>query len=163
MIFGELERMNTKQLRCILYDCRDRKYIPYKCLLPKGIWKMKKFDLIELIMTLEYFIPTCIVVRNKYDKVNKQLLLNYFDRDRGYGEVRWRGKKKYTIGCLKELLKEAGHSHYNVLDYAIGNELRERARGRCILPYVDKIDIVGRLKDHLKVIEEIYFLTYLTY
>lgn len=152
---GELARMNTKQLRCTLYDCRDRKFIPYKYLLPTGIWKMKKFDLIELIMTLEYFIPTEIVVQNKYDKVNKQLLLNYLDSKLENGSYRLRNK---NCEYLSRMLPDSIDSHYDILQYAISNELRERVGGRSILRYVNVIDIKGRLKNHLKVIDEIWSL-----
>lgn len=157
MNYGELERMTTKQLRCTLYDCRDKKYIPYRCLLPTGIWKLNKMDLIMLILSLEYFIPTCIVVENKYDRVRKQLLVNYL-----YSKVEYRGSRtlsnKNVLQLNTILESELGDNSYNVLQYAISKELIERANKRSILPYVDKIDIVRRLEYHLKVTDEIWSL-----
>lgn len=149
---GELERMNTKQLRCTLYDCRDQRYIPYKCLLPTGIWKMKKFDLIELMMTLEYFIPTEIVIRNKYDKVNKRLLLNYLDSKLEDGSYRLRKK---NCEYLRRLLPDSIDTHYAILAKAIVDELTARAKGRSILPYVGVKDIRYIYIYHKRVIESL--------
>ncbi len=138
---GELERMTNKQLRCTLYDCRRKKYIPYRCLLPKGIHRMKKFDLIELMMTLEYFIPTCIVVENKYDRVNKRLILNYLDTKVENGSNRLINRK---LDHLNKILEMLGASSYDVLRYAIDTELTVRENRRSISPYVDKVDIERR-------------------
>lgn len=156
MLYGEYERLTTKQLRCILYDCRDQKYIPYKCLLPTGIHRMKKFDLLTTIRSLEYFIPTFIVVNNKYDKVNKQLLLNYLDTKVENGSYRLRNKTREYLDRMLEVL---GDSNYNVLQYAIDTDLRQRTPHnsfeRSILPYVDKKDIQERLKYHERVIDSL--------
>jgi hypothetical protein len=128
------------------------KFIPHRCLLPKGIHKMKKYDLVMTIKTLEYFIPTSIVVHNKYDKVNKQLTLNYLNTKVENGSCRLRNKTREYLG---RMLEQLGESSWNVLQYAINTELTDRFNRRSILPYVADRDILVRLNYHKRVIDSL--------